>query len=47
MVSAWIGLGLGVWRLEAAPMLLGFVIGLLVWMAATAGSLLWKTEDTL
>ncbi len=36
VVGVWLALGLGGGRLEAAPMLAGFVVGLLAWMIAAA-----------
>lgn len=36
MVGVWLALGLGGWKLEAAPMLAGFIVGLLAWVIAVA-----------
>ncbi len=36
VVGVWLALGLGGLRLEAAPMLAGFVVGLLAWVIAAA-----------
>ena len=36
VVGIWLALGLGGWKLEAAPMLAGFVVGLSAWVIATA-----------
>lgn len=36
VVGVWLALGLGGWKLEAAPMLVGFVVGLLAWVIAAA-----------
>lgn len=36
VVGVWLALGLGGWKLEAAPMLAGFVVGLLAWVIALA-----------
>lgn len=36
VVGVWLALGLGGWKLEAAPMLAGFVLGLLAWVIAAA-----------
>ncbi len=36
VVGIWLALGLGGFKLEAAPMLAGFVVGLLAWVIAAA-----------
>ena len=36
MVGIWLAVGLGGWKLEAGPMLAGFVVGLLAWVIAAA-----------
>lgn len=36
-VGAWLALGLGGFALDAVPMLIGFVVGLLAWVIAMAG----------
>lgn len=36
VVGVWLALGLGGFKLDAGPMLMGFVVGLLAWVIAAA-----------